>query len=932
MAEKKTDKVENPTLDLVQPQCPDFEALLRKPIVSTRLPSDFDPVKEAAHLSELWKAIKGFWQYDFEAFENEQGDKQTFVHAGGSGMVFKVRHRSSNTIQALKIARAKLMNRDELPEDAAGSLSPVSERELRALEKLSHENLVRLYNAIGSNNIVVAIATSYVEDPRPLDSYLSDTLAQIPRVPAHAFSPERLYRACDFLLERCLEVAQALSHMHDEGVYHFDIKPANILVSSKRRAILTDLGACLHADDMRARDHIRVHFTWTYAHPDLTTMIHKPGSVSGGGLKASADVSLGDELQKYDLFAFGRMMQEALAILEYNFGERAYAAYGFRYLHLIASLLLDGRNAPSPDTARVATRDGRRFVSDTALLYPVELFHRHRITSVSELVERLKRYSREYSWHATIPELDPWQSRLINTGIGAPAPYTERVSRILDHPVVRRLKFEAQLGWLREVYPGATHNRWSHTIGVFAAVVRFYNSLLADPEVPTLRVLLDADDVSHAMVAALIHDIGQGSFGHDLEASCPHLFDHETIIERLLDDTDWSGPTLRSVIQTAWPNVDIRRVMAILQKKAMARVVDGVAADMIDGPIDADKLDYLQRDSVGCGVPYGLGIDSLRFLQALSVDARLLAGGESRLALAYKAKGSPAIEAVLLARYQMYGAVYWHHTFRAIQAMYSHAVAVTFGPLSQGRRKLRGSLVTSEVIGDLLYHWVICGKDAATTKKTFGRRPVPQEFYEETPLALSAERALQLVWKFADNKTRHLVERLAIRDVFKRVLEVRVSDLGELADYSALKSDLLPDKRPGLAKTIQIGLLNAIQKTMADKGPVESEAENRARERYQQLQDEETIMIILDFPIRGIPNEVNFPNELGDPSRKYTGSSSRTLAGGKVFHDVRRMQTQRATLRIFAADELHELIIRYLNSDVVEACVSEAIPRIRRGI
>lgn len=907
-------------LPVQPPPAPEFLKLLRQPLVSQPLPSNFRAEDEAAYLAELWNQLPALWDYDFEAF----------VHAGGSGMVFRVRRQATDTVQALKVARRRLATREGLPEGAADSLSPVSGRELHALEKLSHPNVVRLFDAMGNERGVVAIATTYVDNPQPLDAYLRKTLARTPRGGVHAFSPIRLDGACTFLLDRFLEIAQAIAHMHGEGVFHFDVKPANVLISAKQVAILTDLGACVHSADLQSNTPVRVNFTWTYAHPHLTTMIHQPASISGGGLKASAELMVREAIQKYDLFAFGRTLQEALAILESEFGERAYAAYGFRYLHLIACLLLDGHNAPSAEGIRVEIRDGRRFVSDTALEYPVALFAEHRIKTAAELVERLKRYSREYSWHAQIPELDPWQPKLVNTGVGDPAPFSDRVAKILGHPAMRRLKSEAQLGWIREVFPGATHNRWSHTIGVFAAVVRYFNSLLADPEVPTLRVLLDPEDLSHAMVAALLHDIGQVSFGHDLEAACPHLFDHEAIVERLLEEKGWNGPSLHEVILAEWSQVEIQRVLNILRKRSSYRPIDGVAEDVIGGPIDADKLDYLQRDSIGCGVAYGRGIDALRFLQALSVDVRTRAK-RCRVALAYKAKGSAAIEAVLLARYQMFSAVYWHHTFRCIQAMFSHAAAVTFGPLGVGRRKLRESYVNADIIRELLYHWVVCGKSIVATENALKlkRWAVPREIYEEPPLSLAGERTLELVWKFADDPVRHLLERLSHRDLYKRVLEIKVSDLGEMGDYSALRGDLMPDKRPDLANRIETGLIDAIHKAMVQRGPPESETEEKARERHQELLKREVPRVVIDFPTRGVPDEVNFPPELGNPARKYTGARMTTAPRGKIFYIVRDLQAQRATLRIFAAAELHELIVRYLDPGVVEACVAEAVPRIR---
>jgi serine/threonine protein kinase len=917
------------TLQLEPGRIPDFLALLHAPIVEDKLPSDFQQNLEAAHLAQLWSEIRDFQEYDFEQF----------VHAGGSGMVFKVVRRSSGTVQALKVARAKLCKANELPEGAASALSPVSQRELRALEKLSHPNVVHLYEAIADERArVLAIATTYIDKPQSLDGYLSATLGRLPKNVA-AFSPKRLNGACEFLLLRCLEIAEALAHMHAEGIYHFDIKPANILISSKdraaRRAVLTDLGACVHVDELRNNSSLRVNFTWTYAHPDLTTMKHLPESISGGGLKASAEVNPSAEFAKYDLFSFGRTLQEALAILESEFGERSHAAYGFRFLHIVASLLLDGQNSPSPDGQRVQERHGRRFVSDTALDYPTALFASHRIKTCQELVDRLKRFSREYSWYAAIPELDPWQPNLVNTGVGEPAPFTDRVARVLGHPVMRRLKWEAQLGWMREVFPGATHNRWSHTIGVFAATVKYYNSLLADPETPTLRILLNREDLSHAMIAALLHDVGQVAFGHDLEAACPYLYNHNDIVLRLLDETCFGSTRLRDVIGEAWPEINLNRALDILSKDVHERPIDGIAKDIIDGPIDADKLDYLRRDSLGCGVAYGSGIDTLRFLQALSVHAKPAANRSSRLVLAYKSKGTAAIEAVLLARYQMYSAIYWHHSFRCIQAMFTHAAVATFGSLTdkKSRRKLRRTQVTGELITNLIYSYVVCGLSISVIRDQFASmsKLLPAEFQDEPPSIFEGERALEFVWKFADDRHRALLEQLGRRQLFKRVFELKVLDLGGIVEYEKLKGDLEVSKRPQLAGQIQVSLITAINKAMQDKGPRETITEDAARERYQILRATADPLIVIDFPARGVPDEHNVPPEVGDASRKYTAStSSPSIPDGRAFQGIRKMLASRATFRVFAADQLHELIVRYLDSSTVEACIGDVLPGLKR--
>ena len=88
-----------PDLPLEAPPAPDFRKLLEAPLVADRLPSDFVIEEETKHLDALWQKLPALHYYDFQAF----------VHAGGSGMVFKVQRKNTGTVQALKIARWKLV-------------------------------------------------------------------------------------------------------------------------------------------------------------------------------------------------------------------------------------------------------------------------------------------------------------------------------------------------------------------------------------------------------------------------------------------------------------------------------------------------------------------------------------------------------------------------------------------------------------------------------------------------------------------------------------------------------------------------------------------------------------------------------------------------------------------------------------------------------
>jgi HD superfamily phosphohydrolase len=906
---------------------PDFTNLLRKPAVKLPLPLDFDVEVEAQHLQDLWDKIQKFRRYKFEQF----------IHAGGSGMVWRVKEFGSNSNWAMKIARKKVFD-PQPPQDGKPGViaSPFSDTEISALEQISHPNVVSLRDRIAGDEGIVALVTSYVETPQPLDEYLRAVLSKDPdperKKGLQPFSPERLDGACAFLVQRFTEMSSALAHMHEKQLFHCDIKSANILIGSNHKAILTDLGSSVSLVGRDIKTPFRINFTWTYAHPDLRELGRDVRGISGGGLKVSVNVEPSKGMERFDLFALGRTIQEALAILVLEFGERCYAAYGFRFLHVIACLLLDGKNSSTEE--RLTRADERRFVGDITLDCRTDIFARHKITSASDLSERLDRFDRDYGWQQSIPELDSWQPEYVNTGSGLHAPYTERVEEIFRHPTVRRLRGELQLGWVRDVYPGATHTRWSHTLGVFANVCQYYNALLADPELPLVRILLDKADIEHGLVAAILHDIGQTAFGHDLEVINPSAFSHEALIPRLLNDRDFGGPTLAEAIKAKWKNVDISRVLTILGIKYQAEPrgkvtgndsdllpVDGLARDMINGPIDADKLDYLIRDSSFCAVPYGAGIDRERFLRSLTVKAQYVPSTQnSRLALAYRAKGAAAIESLLLARYQMYGAVYWHHTYRCIQAMLVQAAAATFSRHEFTAEK--------NLINSVFYAAVVCKRHVDFAQVLSSKIKERRKFVAPPDVAL--EPALEFVWQFSDDRNRRLIEKIASRDLYKRVYEVRTGELHDLGDYTTLQEKFSPQNRIEISRKLEDSFLRAVHKEIAQKGgPTESVSESQARGLAQTLSAADLPLVVVDYPIRGVPDERNIPQEISDPSRKYISgrtSDGAQQQGREIFGRVRRLQIENASVRVFAERELHLLIVRYLDRADVQSCIFEAMP------
>jgi HD superfamily phosphohydrolase len=259
-----------------------------------------------------------------------------------------------------------------------------------------------------------------------------------------------------------------------------------------------------------------------------------------------------------------------------------------------------------------------------------------------------------------IPEMQPTGS-ILRISPEIDIPITPRVRRLIDTAAFRRLARISQLGLVALVYPGATHSRFEHSLGVFRNALEFLRQLASDPTTPTP---FDDRDASLFVVAGLLHDLGHWPYCHAIEDI--RLVDfpkHEVLAERLLMHRE-----LAHCLQSDWD----------LEPEHVARFLDpaphpsippshAILRSMLSGPIDIDKLDYLERDSLHSGVPYGRNFDRNRLVHSLCVDT-------PRHRLAISEKGRTAAEMMVFARYVMFSEVYWHHAVRSATAMLQRAV------------------------------------------------------------------------------------------------------------------------------------------------------------------------------------------------------------------------------------------------------------------
>jgi HD superfamily phosphohydrolase len=258
-----------------------------------------------------------------------------------------------------------------------------------------------------------------------------------------------------------------------------------------------------------------------------------------------------------------------------------------------------------------------------------------------------------------IPEIGRWQAATGRVRIppGVDVPLTGRVRRLIDSAPFRRLAQISQLGLVRLIYPGANHTRLEHSLGVFLAAIEYLDRLAADER---FAAAVSAKDAELLLAAALLHDIGHWPYGHPIEdLGLAQLPEHEELALRDIQSDEVAG-----ILRDDW-GLDPRDV-ANLVAGNVETPAQRILSSILSGPIDVDKIDYLMRDSLHAGVPYGQHFDRRRLIGSLCLN-------EAGDALAITDKGKTAAEMMVFARYVMFSEVYWHHAVRSATAMLQRA-------------------------------------------------------------------------------------------------------------------------------------------------------------------------------------------------------------------------------------------------------------------
>ena len=245
-------------------------------------------------------------------------------------------------------------------------------------------------------------------------------------------------------------------------------------------------------------------------------------------------------------------------------------------------------------------------------------------------------------------------------------PLSRGLLKIASHEAFQKLNWIKQLGPTYLVYPGATHTRLNHSLGVFHLSRRMMLHLFTadtsmlestSPDYTPARDL-SLEGTKAFLCAALLHDLGHFPYAHSLKDL--ELRSHESLTAERILQKDLSKLIKEEV------GTDPELVAAIVDPALSYNGAGGVSffRNLLSGVLDPDKLDYLNRDAYFCGVPHGT--QDVDFVLA---EIRPHSDG-----MAVTEKGLSAVESILFSKYLMYKTVYWHKTVRIATAMIKKAV------------------------------------------------------------------------------------------------------------------------------------------------------------------------------------------------------------------------------------------------------------------
>lgn len=302
-------------------------------------------------------------------------------------------------------------------------------------------------------------------------------------------------------------------------------------------------------------------------------------------------------------------------------------------------------------------------------------------TALKKLKDEINEFTRQH-----LPKDDRFfgkvKSKVINDGVWRTVRLKDTEVALIDTPLAQRLRYIHQTGFAHFTYPSMNHSRFEHTLGVILNVEKLGSAIVSHEKQRRTsgNEQINNDDINEMRIAALCHDFGHGVFSHTSET----IYRHLPAMQYLMEDFEGTKPhellsylILKSkAFEEFLAKIQERELGARIKLDRIAAAIIGdytqfdqseiCIAELINGPFDADKLDYLFRDSHFSGLP--LSIDTERLWHTVRIG-KLNHKGSPNNRLMVTINGANCLEQIIQAKMALFASVYQHHKIRAYDCM-----------------------------------------------------------------------------------------------------------------------------------------------------------------------------------------------------------------------------------------------------------------------
>lgn len=508
--------------------------------------------------------------------------------------------------------------------------------------------------------LVPYTVSPYVDGPL-LDEYFSTLLSEAMKRKRAA----ALNALHDLFLDIVDDLLGALVEMEEGRVSHIDLKPSNIIVQRaglshpnvRDQAFVIDFAGAVSHQPQPSGSRV----------PMMNTPWYFPGGDVGADCvrdnEGKADhASLVKWGPLIDRHCIGRTLESVILDVAHT---NTTQSFDDNYRRQQARKEQEWRTVLDDDSNLIAGLVGRlkadsveRFVSAPEARRAFQAIARHNSSNVL----------------ASRALTDRTKGIVINVGVRS-VKIAPPFDRIVNHAAMQRLRRLQQLALISDVFPAATHSRFTHVLATFGLAKEYLLALNRDSE---FRLLCSHRDVEQILAAALLHDLGQYAFSHTIEdlkklgdnygiESLRGIKHDQQLVKDYIDIED-DGVSIRQILEDS--ELDVSRVMYMLDKTAKQPAYGpacSIGRDIVSGVIDADRISYLVQDSKTSGTSFGDAINVDQLVESLCV----MRDGVN-VSLAIRESGVSAVEAVLAAVYWMYRNVYWHPLNRGMMAAVKH--------------------------------------------------------------------------------------------------------------------------------------------------------------------------------------------------------------------------------------------------------------------